>query len=192
MNVRLEITGTTPLLLKNGQGANPDHPMAKEIKTYTGKRTKTEDDRKKIAELEWFFGLYVSDSGELIYPTANIGRCLKESGKITKKGKAVERAVIFGDLEVPLVYDGPAEPKELFKEARFRDDRPVGIGMKRTMRTRPRFFPWSLVADAVLLEDVLDVEDFARIGQMAGRAIGLGDGRTLGFGRFIFAAKTIA
>jgi hypothetical protein len=52
------------------------------------------------------------------------------------------------------------------------------------MRTRPSFFPWSLSATAFFLEDVLNFDEFERLAHLAGRAIGIGDNRVNGYGRF--------
>ena len=47
MDIKLELTGTTPLLMHNISLADPDNPFVKEIQTYTSKRKKTEDDRRR-------------------------------------------------------------------------------------------------------------------------------------------------
>jgi len=183
MEIKLEITGVSPLLMHNIALADPDNPIVREIATYTSKRKKTEDDRRAIERLEWFGGLYVED-GRIVVPTANIRRCLVEAGKITRQGTQVARAIQFTEMSVPLIYDGPSDPKELFQLPQFHDRSAVGISGKRTMRVRPKFPTWALVADAILLESVMDADDFRRVAEMAGKAIGLGDNRINGFGRF--------
>jgi hypothetical protein len=52
------------------------------------------------------------------------------------------------------------------------------------MRVRPCFPRWALVADAILLESVMDVDDLRRVADLAGKAEGLGDNRINGYGRF--------
>src|SRR5690554_34575 len=153
MDIKLELTGATPLLMHNISLADPDNPIVKEIATYTSKRKKTEDDRRAIERLEWFGGLYVED-GRIVMPTGNIRKCIIQAGKITKQGTQVTRALQFTDMFVPLVYDGPEDPQELFLRPEFHDRSAVGIGGKRTMRVRPKFPRWALVADAILLESV--------------------------------------
>ena len=183
MDVKLELTGTSPMLMHNIALADPDNPVVREIQTYTSKRKKTEDDRRAIERLEWFGGLYVDD-GRIVMPTGNIRRCIVEAGKISRQGTQVVRALQFADMNVPLAYEGPEDPQELFKREEFHDRSAVGISGKRTMRVRPRFPRWALVADAILLESVMDVDDLRRVAEMAGKAIGLGDNRINGFGRF--------
>lgn len=186
MQINIALSGTTPLLLKNGQTANPDHPATREIGTITRKAKKTEDDRLRISELEFYAALYLNGGPGLVYPTGNVRKCLIDAGKITKQGTQVGRALSFSTLDVPLQHDGPDDPKELFAEDRFKDYRPVGIGQKRTMRMRPRFGTWALELSGILMEDVMDLDDLRRIGDRAGQAIGLGDNRINGHGRFAF------
>jgi hypothetical protein len=183
MDITLEITGTSPLLMHNIALADPDNPIVQEIASYTSKRKKTEDDRRAIERLEWFGGLY-TDEGRIVMPTANIRRCIVEAGKITRQGTQFARALNFSDLFVPLVYEGPQDPRELFTLPQFHDRSAVGIQGKRTMRVRPKFPKWALVASVNLLESVVDLDDFRRSIEMAGKAIGLGDNRINGFGRF--------
>jgi len=183
MDIKIEITGTTPLLCHSISLADPDNPFAKEIATYTAKRKKTEDDRRAIERLEWFGGLYVED-GRVVIPTANIRKSFIDAGKISKQGSQVSRALNFTGLNVPIVHGGPTEINQLYADASYSDRAAVGISGKRVMRVRPKFPRWALVATAYLLEDVMDPEDLRRIALRAGLAIGLGDNRTNGFGRF--------
>lgn len=183
--VRLTFTGTTPLLVHNAQLADPDNPIVREIKALTGKRTKTEDDRRAIERLEWYGGLYTAaDVDGPAQPTANLRRCLIAAGTITKQGKQVERAITFTSLAVPIGYDGPRDLDTLFASQSYASRLPVRVGNARTMRVRPSFSPWSLVADAYLLEDVMDFDSLVRIVERAGLAEGLGDNRKNGYGRF--------
>lgn len=187
MRVHLAITGTTPLLMHSAAGINPDHPLIKAMAPLTAKASnkRTDDDRREIARLEWLVGLYTGDDGAVVYPTANIVRCFVEAGKVTKQGKQVSRGLAFSGIDVPLNYAGRnGNVEKLFDDPNFVDVRPVGIGTKRVMRTRPRFMPWSLEASGHLFDDVLDIDDVERIAALAGRSVGLGDNRINGFGRF--------
>src|SRR5262245_38210025 len=120
MEIQLLLMGRTPLVLKNGETINPDHPATVEIAAITGKRKKTADDRLRIAELEWHAALYRDADKRLSYPTANVRKCLIEAGKITKQGKDVERSVSFAELFVPLGYEGPRDVKALYADEAFK------------------------------------------------------------------------
>jgi hypothetical protein len=191
MDIRLELVGTQPLLMHNIALADPDNEFTKEIATYTAKRKKTEDDRRAIQRLEWFGGLYVHN-GRVVMPTGNIRKSLIQAGKISKQGTQVTRSIIFSDLNVPLTYDGSSDLEVLYKDVAFSHRSAVGISGKRTMRVRPHFPTWAIVADALLLEDVMDVGDFERVAQRAGLAEGLGDNRVNGYGRFTATVKVIS
>jgi hypothetical protein len=190
MDIRIELAGTSPLLMRNGDLVDPDNPFTREIATYTAKRKKTDDDRHAIERLEWFGALY-TDNGQIVMPTANIRKSLINAGKISKQGLQVARSVAFHDLHVPFAYDGSDDIDILHKDAAFSNRTPVGIGAKRTMRVRPQFIKWAVVADALLLEDVMNLEDLERIGARAGLAEGLGDNRVNGYGRFTMRTRVL-
>ena len=191
MRMRLELTGTTPLLCHNVQLSDPDNPFAQEMKAINAKRNKTEDDRHAVERLEWYGGLYSADGldGPAL-PTANIRRCLNEAAKVTRRGKQLERALLFTELHVPISYEGPRDIDKLFNSPEHHNRAAVRIGTSRVMRVRPCFPRWAVVAEAELLEDVMDPEELVAIAMRAGIAEGLGDNRRNGYGRF--SAKVVA
>jgi hypothetical protein len=188
MQIQIQLVGTTPLLQHNVQLADPDNAVVQEIKAITGKRKKTEDDRRAIEKLEWFGGLYIGENGPVM-PTSMIRKCLINAARITKAGKQVERALLFSEFDVPLVYEGPRKPEDLFKDAKFHHRAMVGVQRAKTVRVRPKFPKWAVTAKAELLTDVLDLDELKRILALAGTAEGVGDGRSIGFGRFVGEVK---
>lgn len=187
MNVTIRMTGTTGLLCHSGRLVDPDDPIVQEIAAINAKgKGRTQDDRHAVERLEWFGGMYTSpDHLGPVMPTANIRKCIVEAAKITKKGKAIERALAFHDLNVPIAYDGPRDLDQLFANPAHHHRTTVRIGTSRVMRVRPQFPHWAIVADAVLLEDVLDLVWLQRIVEQAGLSEGLGDNRRNGYGRFV-------
>lgn len=184
-NVRITIRGTTPLLCHNVQLADPDNPISKEIAKITAKRKKTEEDRTEIAKLEWYGGLYLAPGIDgPVMPTANIRKAFIEGAKITKQGRSVERALTFLQKDVPITYEGPRDIDKLFKIPTFHNRSAVRVQMARTMRTRPQFPEWVLIADAYYAENVMDLDEFRRVIDLAGMAEGLCDNRKNGYGRF--------
>jgi hypothetical protein len=183
MDVKIELTGLTPLLCHNIVLADPDNAFVQEIGTYTSKRKRTEDDRRAIERLEWFGGLYVED-GRPVIPTGNIRKSFIQAGKISKQGTQLARALNFTDLHVPIAYDGPKDLEALFADKSFSNRAAISIRGQRTMRVRPQFPTWALVANALLLEEVMDPDDLRRVAVRAGQAEGLGDNRVNGYGRF--------
>jgi hypothetical protein len=168
---------------------DPMHEINREIKALTGKRKKTDEDHRQIGKLEWYGGLYLDENGDgksiLVQPTSKPRKAINEAGKTCKLGKAVERSLTFERISVPLAYDGPADIDKLWDAgSRYVSRLSVGIGGKRVMRVRPKFFPWAFSADALFLDDVLNFEELVRLAELAGRGIGIGDNRVNGYGRF--------
>lgn len=180
---RMTLSGTAPLLMHNSRLANPLDPATKAVKRLTGKRKKTDEDHEEIAHLEFLGSLYLdSDVGPYV-PGENIGRCLVDAGRISKRGVLVTRGVFIETDVNPLAYDGPRDPEKLWADANYQLMASVKVGMQRTMRCRPMFRQWSADAEGTLDPNVLDFTDLADIAQTAGSMIGIGDWRPR-YGRF--------
>jgi hypothetical protein len=196
MDIRLELTGTLPLLMKNPRLADPDDEIVREIAKITAKGSRmSEDDRRAKERWQWLGGLYVYD-GQIVMPTANIRKCLIDSGKTGRKGSLVSSAVSFTDLFVPLAYEGPRDVDELWKDPAFRHRDMVNANPNSSKKSmvpsvRPRFLPWGLAVDLLLLENVMDLADLQYYAERAGQGIGLGDNRRNGYGRFTVTVKQL-
>jgi hypothetical protein len=185
MDLRIELTGTTPYLSHNIQGVDPDLPITREIKAITAKKSKmTEDDRRQVERLEWHSGLYLDSEQRIVVPVRNVKKAFIDSGTITRDGKNVARALSFQTLEVPLNHSGNGDLNALYESGKFVSRLAVGIGKSRTMRVRPQFMPWGLEFEAFLFEEAMDSDVFTRVVERAGITIGLGDNRQNGYGRF--------
>ena len=179
--LRFRITGVTPLLLNNGQMADPLNPMAKKLKAVTSKRNKTDADYEAMARLEWYGSLYVVND-RIVIPGANLEAMLLEAGRKFRKGKLVQ-AGVFCQEESPIIYDGPADIDELWTADQNRFTVGVKIRGSRVMRTRPMFREWSLEFTVNFDSQLLDEGEIEQIVVRAGENIGLGDWRPK-FGRF--------
>jgi hypothetical protein len=184
MRIHIAIKGTSPLMMHNEQLSDPDHEITKAIKELTAKGVnQTDADRKQIRRLEWQGGLYLHE-GKIVVPAVNIIRSFRDAAAMTKKGKDVAGAIIPLVLNIPLIYDGPADLNKLYADDRFSDSRQVKVGRGRIKRTRPIFNKWALGADFELMEDAMNLSTFDAIFERAGMIKGLGDGRIIGYGRF--------
>jgi hypothetical protein len=184
MRIRVELQGTSPLLMHNPRMVDKEFEITRQISAITSKRKKTDEDYKAIERLEWYGGLYATD-GVVVQPTSKPRKCIQQTATITKMGKAIERALAFNALEVPLVYDGPKDVDKLFADTRYHSRLSVGIGKKRVMRVRPKFFPWAMSVDGLFIEDAgMNFDEFVTIVEMAGVVTGIGDNRVNGYGRF--------
>lgn len=189
MHIIITLTGTSPLLMHNPRMVDPDFDLNRQIKAITSKRKKTDDDLRQIEKLEWYGGLYTmqTNGGFVVsQPTAKIRKCLVNTARISKQGRMVERALSFAELDIPLRFDGPKDVDEIFADARFHSRLSVGVGNKRVMRVRPKFFPWSLSVSGLFVEDAgLNFDELERIVELAGLVEGIGDNRVNGYGRFV-------
>lgn len=188
MRITITLTGTSPLLMHNPRMVDPEFELNRQIKAITGKRKKTDDDLRQIEKLEWYGGLYTMQNGSMVIsqPTAKVRKCIVNTARISKMGRMVERALSFSDLDVPLVYEGPRDIDDVFGLAQFHSRLSVGIGGKRVMRVRPKFFPWALSVSGLFIEDAgLNRDDLERIVELAGLVEGIGDNRVNGYGRFV-------
>ncbi len=185
MKIRIELTGTSPLLMHNPRMVDKDFEITREIGALTAKRKKTDADLKAIERLEWYGGLYATN-GVVVQPTSKPRKCIVNAAKISKLGTAMARALNFMALEVPLMYDGPREIDALFADERYHSRLSVGVGNKRVMRVRPKFFPWALQVDGIFIEDAgINYSELQAIVELAGVVEGMGDNRINGYGRFV-------
>lgn len=191
MKILIEVVGTSPLLMHNPRMVDPDFDLNRKIKALTAKRKKTDDDLKNIEALEWHGGLY-EENGVIVQPTAKLRKCLVNTAKISKMGKAIERTLSFFEVNTPLIHDGPKTIAELFKEPRFHSRLSVGISGKRVMRVRPLFFPWVMKVNGLFVDDAgLNFDELQRVVELAGVVEGIGDNRVNGYGRFTAIVKEV-
>lgn len=176
------LEGVAPLILHSNRGINPIDPMVLELKRWTSKRSKTEDDHKEIARLEWAMGMYTNEAGRPVIPGENIESMLVAAAKKHKLGPKA-KAGILCDGTFEIEYDGPKNLDGMWKDGRFTDQRPVCVQRARLIRTRPIFRAWRLPVSIHYRGDQLDGQQVLELLETAGSIVGLGDYRPR-FGRF--------
>lgn len=182
--LKFRIAGTAPLIMHNGQLADPANEWTRAVKEISGKRKKTTADYDEMARLEWMGSLYLEDSQPCIpgyvFEAALIGR-----GGAARKQKMGKQAAagLYVTKNFPLVYEGPHETHELWLDERFRLVVPVKIGQARIMRTRPLFAEWSAEIEVEFDSQLVNAEDVHLWVQTAGYEVGLMDWRPK-YGRF--------
>lgn len=179
-SLTFKIQGESPLLMHNGQTADPLNDFSKQMKRISGKRSKTEEDYLELARVEWFAGLYLKDKMPCI-PGFVIEAALTEAARKSRRGKLALAGIIIPD-DSPLIYDGSKDLSELWEDKRFRLTAGVRIKQNRIMRTRPRFDEWSAEVKVMFDPAVLNESDVKEIMQVAGN-VGVCDWRPK-FGRF--------
>lgn len=168
------VRGIAPLMMHNGQLADPLNPYAKRLKEVSSKRAKTDDDHQQMSDIEWEGGLYFDESMKVCVPGEVIeGTFANAASKVRLKKQC--RAGIISDGNWPLIYDGPKNLDKLRSDPRFRDRRRVVIQTSSVMRTRPIFVDWALKFSIHYLPDTLNPKQVKDIAEIAGRSIGFCD-----------------
>lgn len=176
------IKGIAPLIMHNGQLADPLNEMAQALSRLTSKRKKTIDDHKEIGRVEWMGGLYIDEKRRPCLPGEVIEGALVSGAKKFKLGKdAKSGIVVLGNFAVE--YDGPKDPDKLWSHGGFLKRAGVKVGTARVIRSRPIFPEWSckftIEWDPMVIKDE---RSLLEIVEAAGQC-GIGDWRPK-FGRF--------
>lgn len=187
----IEITGTNSLLMHNARLSDPLGESAMALKKVSGKRVKTEEDHMEMARIEHLGGLYYEPEIGPYMPSDNIFRSIQDGAKKFKLGTAVKQAVVMTSDDNPLQYTGPRDFNDLWENKNFVHRASVKVGMARVMRTRPIFREWSVTAQGILDESILDFENLVMSAETAGQLIGLGDWRPR-FGRYDVALRKVS
>jgi hypothetical protein len=181
LETKYRLTGSAPLIMHNGQTADPLNKWMKLQKTITSKRNKTDADHEEIARIQFLSGLYLDETGPII-PAFVIDAVVINGAKKSKEGQ-VAKSGCFSLQHAKLEYDGPRSAAELWADDRFRFGVNVKVGQSKVPRMRPIFREWSAVI-TLSTEDTLVNE--ARVYEWlaaAGTQVGVGDWRPQ-YGRF--------
>lgn len=182
-NLKVTWKGTTPLIMHSCQCVNPLHPIARELKKYTSKKNKTEEDLIKISDLEWESGAYWKDGLGLYMPAENVEATIKNGAKANKKGKDIEKYVSVTDLYIPFFYGENLTKEELIANYDYRDTRIMTVQRAKVLRTRPRFDQWSIIFNLMYDDTKIDIDTILNAMEYAGSYVGLCDSRPK-YGKF--------
>ena len=182
--------GGAPLLMHNERLADPLEPVTREIAKVSKKRNKTEADHMEIARLEFGGGLYTNGNGPCL-PAWNILRCLQDGAKKHKRGQDVLRGVYPLAEHADVIYDGPRDTDELWKDGGFALRKTVGVQRSRTVRTRPVFTDWTCELPVEIDPTVFDLDTLRNCWADAGKYAGIGDMRPI-YGRFDAKIEEVA
>lgn len=190
-NIKVTWKGTTPLIMHSCAGVNPLHPIARELKTYTAKRKKTDEDLVKISDLEWELGLYWDDNVGLYIPCDNIMKTVQEGAQARKRGKDIQKAFYVKEMMIPLDIGEKLDKDQLREQYRFRDVRAMTVQRAKINRTRPRFNDWRITFTAQFDENIIDFNTVVEAMEYAGSYVGVCDSRTRKYGRFVVTVEEL-
>lgn len=184
--IKTKIIGIAPLLVHNGQTADPLNYFSKAIKEISSKRKKTDGDYEKMADIEWHAGLYVNEDNDPIIPGTYLEGALLGGAKLQKLGRQ-SKAGAFVEEDPVIEHDGPKDIKKLAADMNYRDTRGVRVGTAKVMRTRPIFRKWALSFVISFNDEVLQIAQIKKALEDAGQLVGIGDFRPK-YGRFVVEA----
>ena len=189
-NLKVTWKGISPLIMHSCQCVNPLHPISKELKKYTSKRKKTDEDLVKISDLEWESGAYWKDDIGLYIPAENVEATLKNGAKANKQGKEIEKYVNVTDLYIPFFYGENLTKEELIQNYEYRDTRIMTVQRSKVLRTRPRFDQWNITFILMYNEEKIDIETIINAMEYAGQYVGLCDSRPK-YGKFVAIVEEV-
>lgn len=187
--VAVKIIGRSTLMNHNVQLANPLNPIVKMIKSYSGKRKKTDEDLEVLSQLEWVGGLYTSEpfediqvsngivtpvgGGACILPAVGIEAAIISAAKKFKLGTTFKSAILID--EDPIIdFPGKSKPiAELIRNPKYTDVRAVTVNRAKIMRTRPVFPDWSVSFDLQYLPDQISKQQIKDVLDVGGRVVGM-------------------
>lgn len=175
------LTSDCPMIVHNGQLANPLNLWTKRLKAISGKGKKTDADHEEMAHIEFLASLYMGPEGPVI-PTHNIDAMIIAAAKKSRKGDLAKSGV-YCQKDAEMAYDGPREAEALWADERFRHMAIVRVQNARIVRTRPIFPAWQATVTIQVEDSVVDIEQVTSWMFDGGRIIGLGDWRPQ-YGRF--------
>jgi len=184
----VRIEGASPLLMHNGQLANPLNEWVVKMKEITSKHhsKKTESDIEELMRLEFQGGLYYDeDTKAPAMPDIVIEGTIRDAAKGKRKGQAVTAGLNVYPEKIPLIYKGTKDRDGLYEDRNFVDSRMVKLQKSASLiRTRPRFDKWELEFEIKTIDEILSMKEVADFLATAGTFKGIGDYRPK-FGRFI-------
>jgi hypothetical protein len=151
--MRIRLVGERPLLICNGEGADPLNPRVREISQVSQKKRKTDEDHELLSRLHFQSACYFDESIGVYLPSANAFKSIQEGAARFKEASVVKSQLIVKGVNgknlepagSPILPDGRCTPDELYqkKEHVFRK---VGKLNGRTsiVITRPIFNKWTV------------------------------------------------
>lgn len=177
------IEGTVPIVMHNGQTADPLNAYSKALKAVSSKRKKVDDDYEKMAGIEWEAALYLDKDKRVMLAGHVVEACIVGGAKKSKSGQQAKTA-LFVDGDAEFFADGKQVTLDAIKDkGEYRLAVPVKVGTARVVRTRPKFDKWSAKFSLQVMDNVANESEVQGWLRDAGLLVGLCDWRPR-YGRF--------
>ena len=126
----VRIEGASPLLMHNGQLANPLNEWTMKIKEITSKHhsKKTDADGIELRRLEFHGGLYYDEEKKApMIPDVFIEGTIRDAARDKKKGPTINAGLSVYPDKIPLIYKGTKDRVALYKDGNFVDNRIIKL-----------------------------------------------------------------
>lgn len=202
--LEVSVQGTAALLCSNVEYSDPlgDHQPNKAFFTDKKGKAKTDGVHRAVRTLDWLYSGYWMNEGTVAVdeaencvgfegfsdpylPGANFQRCIRNAATKWKLGKDTLRAICVTNNPA-LEYDGPTDAVEMFnsRKPKFQNTAFTGRGVWVNRLMVPN---WSATFELTLDDEIMGVDQFRRIANLAGKSEGLGTWRPR-YGRFLVSA----
>ena len=187
MQITIKAVGAKPLNLANVDAANPRNPWFRKMVELRGVPSKRRTDQW-LDDMEYamFMSSFyeIPDVDGIAIPAENMRQSLMEAARMTRQGPAISRGIMVIVPAVPLIYEGPRKPQELWDDGHFKLTRMIRGTGGASPTTWPIFYDWALKVPFEINESALSVPVLREIAERAGRMVGLGASRKQGYGRY--------
>ena len=187
----LEVTfrGIDQLLLNNPQTADPLNKYSKEMKRFTNKRAKVDDDILEMRRIEMRSKIYWDEDMGIYVPASWVISLICGNSWVRCKIKKsdIRAAVFVTDWKLPLEYDGKKgvkDPLDIVDDEKFQLLKSLKQGRDRIVKAIPSFESWSFSATVEYEDDIISKEDIVSLIEYGAKFGGLGDFRPT-YGRAI-------
>lgn len=174
--IQISLKGVAPLIMHNGQLADPLSGFVKASASFRGKRKKVAADHEELGRLEFLGALYVNERQKPVLPGYVLEAVAIAGAKKSREG-LVAKAALFIEEDAELEYDGPKDPDALYEDKRFVHRSMVRIATSKTPRVRPIFKQWEVTFTATVDDDIVSPDAVRNWFETAGHQIGIGDWR---------------
>jgi hypothetical protein len=171
---RVSIKGITPLLLDNGECANPFHPIAQKKKELNSKMKKTLSDYREICDLDWDGSIYWNDELGAYIPVENIYKALHSAMKKHKLGPKICGIFLDQPIGYPIIAKNAKNKEALKQNPENRLEKMAKVNNAKVLKTRVIFPEWAINITFDYEPDVLNRNDIKTIFLAMSRFVGIG------------------
>jgi len=181
-SLKFTLKGIDSLLINNPQKSDPLNKYAKEMKQFTSKRKKTDEDIVAMREIELRSKIYWDDELKIYIPStwivAAIAGISWTKGKIKKSD--IRSSVFPTKPKIKLSYDGMEKvstPVDIVKNSDFHNVVSLKQGQVRVVKAAPIFNNWSAEIELDYDDSVINLSELKTLLEHSACYGGFGDFR---------------